>query len=180
MSYADLDPSAGRAGRLDCVCAPGEEGATRGGEALVRLTAGFGLAILAQTLVLAALLGQGKWQLIVALVAAQYAYFARTAHGAASTERISGVDEVLGVPARWGAGFLLNTDGLYGPETEARLRQAPATGFPLDLDHPATVGDKIAWRGRSKPWCGHSARRRAGACGSPWWHGVRLRRLTVC
>ena len=29
--------------------------------------------------------------------------------------RISGVDEVLGVPARWGAGFLLNTDGLYGP-----------------------------------------------------------------
>lgn len=55
MSYADLDPSAGRAGRLDCVCAPGEEGATRGGEALVRLTAGFGLAILAQTLVLAAL-----------------------------------------------------------------------------------------------------------------------------
>jgi CubicO group peptidase (beta-lactamase class C family) len=33
--------------------------------------------------------------------------------------RISGVDEVLGVPARWGAGFLLNTDGLYGP--------APAT-----------------------------------------------------
>ena len=29
--------------------------------------------------------------------------------------RISGVDEVLGVPARWGAGFLLNSDGLYGP-----------------------------------------------------------------
>ena len=29
--------------------------------------------------------------------------------------RISGVDEVLGVPAGWGAGFLLNTDGLYGP-----------------------------------------------------------------
>lgn len=38
-------------------------------------------------LVLAALLGQGKWPLITALVAAQYAYFARTAHGAASTER---------------------------------------------------------------------------------------------
>jgi CubicO group peptidase (beta-lactamase class C family) len=30
--------------------------------------------------------------------------------------RIEGIDEVLGVPARWGAGFLLNTDGLYGPE----------------------------------------------------------------
>ncbi len=38
-------------------------------------------------LVLAAMLGQGKWQLIAALVAAQYAYFARTAHGAASSER---------------------------------------------------------------------------------------------
>ena len=25
------------------------------------------------------------------------------------------LDEVLGVPARWAAGFLLNTDGLYGP-----------------------------------------------------------------
>lgn len=38
-------------------------------------------------LVLAAVLGQGKWQLIAALVAAQYAYFARTTHGAASSER---------------------------------------------------------------------------------------------
>ncbi|MDB5512935.1 MAG: peptide transporter permease [Enterovirga sp.] len=38
-------------------------------------------------LVLVALLGQGKGQLIVALVAAQYAYFARTAFGAAATER---------------------------------------------------------------------------------------------
>jgi peptide/nickel transport system permease protein len=38
-------------------------------------------------LVLSALLGQGKTQLIVALVTAQYAYFARTAHGAATAER---------------------------------------------------------------------------------------------
>ncbi len=38
-------------------------------------------------LVLAAMLGQGKAQLIAALAAAQYAYFARTAHGAASAER---------------------------------------------------------------------------------------------
>ncbi|MCP5150150.1 MAG: ABC transporter permease [Ectothiorhodospiraceae bacterium] len=38
-------------------------------------------------LVLAALLGQGKGQLIAALVAAQYAYFARTAYGAATAER---------------------------------------------------------------------------------------------
>jgi peptide/nickel transport system permease protein len=38
-------------------------------------------------LVLVAVLGHGKWQLIAALVTAQYAYFARTAHGAASAER---------------------------------------------------------------------------------------------
>lgn len=38
-------------------------------------------------LVLVALLGQGKGQLITALVAAQYAYFARTAYGAAKAER---------------------------------------------------------------------------------------------
>ncbi len=38
-------------------------------------------------LVLVAVLGQGKSQLIIALVAAQYAYFARTAYGAASAER---------------------------------------------------------------------------------------------
>ena len=38
-------------------------------------------------LVLAAVLGQGKAQLIAALVTAQYAYFARTAHGAATAER---------------------------------------------------------------------------------------------
>jgi peptide/nickel transport system permease protein len=38
-------------------------------------------------LVLVAVLGQGKTQLIIALVAAQYAYFARTSYGAASAER---------------------------------------------------------------------------------------------
>lgn len=38
-------------------------------------------------LVLVALLGQGLPQLVAALVAAQYAYFARTTHGAASAER---------------------------------------------------------------------------------------------
>ena len=38
-------------------------------------------------LVLVAVLGPGKLQLIAALVTAQYAYFARTAHGAASAER---------------------------------------------------------------------------------------------
>ena len=38
-------------------------------------------------LVIVALLGQGKVQLISALVAAQYAYFARTAYGAAKAER---------------------------------------------------------------------------------------------
>jgi peptide/nickel transport system permease protein len=38
-------------------------------------------------LVLSALLGKGMMQLVVALVTAQYAYFARTAHGAAAVER---------------------------------------------------------------------------------------------
>ena len=33
----------------------------------------------------------------------------------ASEMQIEGVDAVLGVPARWANGFLLNTDGLYGP-----------------------------------------------------------------
>jgi peptide/nickel transport system permease protein len=50
-------------------------------------------------LVLAAMLGQGKWQLIAALVTAQYAYFARTAHGAASAERAKDyVDAALSTP----------------------------------------------------------------------------------
>jgi peptide/nickel transport system permease protein len=38
-------------------------------------------------LMLSALLGKGMTQLVVALVTAQYAYFARTAHGAACVER---------------------------------------------------------------------------------------------
>lgn len=50
-------------------------------------------------LVLAALLGQGKWPLIAALVTAQYAYFARTAHGAAAAERSKDyVDAALSTP----------------------------------------------------------------------------------
>ena len=38
-------------------------------------------------LVISAVLGQGRWQMIAALVAAQYAYFARSTHGAAVAER---------------------------------------------------------------------------------------------
>jgi peptide/nickel transport system permease protein len=38
-------------------------------------------------LMLSALLGKGMPQLVAALVSAQYAYFARTAHGAAAVER---------------------------------------------------------------------------------------------
>jgi peptide/nickel transport system permease protein len=38
-------------------------------------------------LVLASIMGQGKAGLVIALIAAQYAYFARTAHGAAVAER---------------------------------------------------------------------------------------------
>lgn len=49
--------------------------------------------------VLAAVLGQGRAPLIAALVAAQYAYFARTAHGAASAERQKDyVEAALSVP----------------------------------------------------------------------------------
>jgi len=52
---------------------------------LVDLQLSFPAILLA--LVIVALLGQGKFQLISALVAAQYAYFARTAYGAAKAER---------------------------------------------------------------------------------------------
>jgi peptide/nickel transport system permease protein len=50
-------------------------------------------------LVLSALLGQGRWQMIAALVTAQYAYFARTAHGAAAAERAKDyVEAALSTP----------------------------------------------------------------------------------
>ncbi len=50
-------------------------------------------------LVLSAILGQGKWQLVAALVTAQYAYFARTTHGAAAAERSKDyVDAALSTP----------------------------------------------------------------------------------
>ncbi|MBP2550779.1 peptide/nickel transport system permease protein [Neorhizobium galegae] len=49
--------------------------------------------------VIAALLGQGRYQLIMALIFAQYAYFARTAHGAASAERQKDyVEAALSIP----------------------------------------------------------------------------------
>ncbi|TBW41185.1 ABC transporter permease [Siculibacillus lacustris] len=49
--------------------------------------------------VLAALLGQGRGPLITALVAAQYAYFARTAHGSAAAERQKDyVEAALSIP----------------------------------------------------------------------------------
>ena len=50
-------------------------------------------------LVLSAVLGQGTLPLTVALVTAQYAYFARTAHGAASAERAKDyVEAALSTP----------------------------------------------------------------------------------
>jgi peptide/nickel transport system permease protein len=52
---------------------------------LVDLQLSFPAILLA--LVISAVLGQGRWQMIAALVAAQYAYFARTTHGAAVAER---------------------------------------------------------------------------------------------
>jgi peptide/nickel transport system permease protein len=51
--------------------------------------------------VIAAILGQGRYQLILALIFAQYAYFARTAHGAASAERQKDyVEAALSVPLK--------------------------------------------------------------------------------
>ena len=38
---------------------------------------------------------------------------------AATLPRIVGMDAVLPIPARWGAGFLLNNDSLYGPSAAA-------------------------------------------------------------
>lgn len=38
---------------------------------------------------------------------------------AATAARTDGVDLVLGLPARWAAGFLTNSDGLYGPNRVA-------------------------------------------------------------
>jgi peptide/nickel transport system permease protein len=52
-------------------------------------------------LLLAAIFGQGKGQLIVAVAGAQYAYFARTAHGAAVAERSKEyVEAALSIPLR--------------------------------------------------------------------------------
>lgn len=49
--------------------------------------------------VIAAVLGQGRYQLIMALIFAQYAYFVRTAHGAASAERQKDyVEAALSIP----------------------------------------------------------------------------------
>ena len=52
---------------------------------IVDLQLSFPAVLLA--MVVTALLGQGQSQLVTALIAAQYAYFARTAYGAASAER---------------------------------------------------------------------------------------------
>lgn len=64
---------------------------------LVDLQLSFPAILLA--LVIVAILGQGKAQLIGALVAAQYAYFARTAYGAAKAERGKDyVEAALAIP----------------------------------------------------------------------------------
>ena len=36
-----------------------------------------------------------------------------------TAQQISGMDEVLAMPVRWGAGYLLNVMGLYGPNEAA-------------------------------------------------------------
>ncbi|MGH6633304.1 MAG: serine hydrolase domain-containing protein [Sphingopyxis sp.] len=59
-----------------------------------------------------------------AALARLYARFANglvdaETRAAATAPRTDGVDLVLGLPARWAAGFLTNSDGLYGPNPAA-------------------------------------------------------------
>lgn len=64
---------------------------------LIDLQLSFPAILLA--LVLAAIMGQGVTQVVAALVAAQYAYYARTVHGAALAERRKDyVEAALGIP----------------------------------------------------------------------------------
>ena len=66
---------------------------------LVDLQLSFPAILLA--LVLVAILGQGLFQVVAALVAAQYAYFARTVHGAALSERRKEyIEAASGIPLR--------------------------------------------------------------------------------
>lgn len=148
MSYADLDPAAGRAGRLDCVCAPGEDG--RSGEALARLTSGFGLAILAQTLVLAAL------PLASAAVAPRPALaglpYALTLLGAAlATFPASFLLDAFGRRAAFSLGASLGVAGgalsawsamrgLFAPLCVGALWLGLAHGFALFYRHAAAAG----------------------------------------
>ena len=148
MSYADLDPAAGRAGRLDCVCAPGEEG--KGGEALARLTTGFGLAILAQTLVLAAL------PLAAAAVAPRPSLaglpYALTLLGAAlATFPASFLLDAFGRRAAFSLGASLGVAGgalsawsamrgLFAPLCVGALWLGLAHGFALFYRHAAAAG----------------------------------------
>jgi len=149
MSYADLDPAAGRAGRLDCVCAP-DEAASRGGEALVRLASGFGLAILAQTLVLAAL------PLAAAAVAPRPALaglpYALTLLGAAlATFPASFLLDAFGRRAAFSLGASLGVAGgalsawsamrgLFAPLCVGAFWLGLAHGFALFYRHAAAAG----------------------------------------
>ncbi len=148
MSYADLDPAAGRAGRLDCVCAPGDE--AKGGEALVRLTTGFGLAILAQTLVLAALpLAAAATAPRPALAGVPYAL---TLLGAAlATFPASFLLDAFGRRAAFSLGASLGVAGgalsawsamrgLFAPLCIGALWLGLAHGFALFYRHAAAAG----------------------------------------
>jgi CubicO group peptidase (beta-lactamase class C family) len=45
--------------------------------------------------------------------------FGAEAIAAATTVQFAGIDSILGMPARWGCGFLCNVNGIYGPEPRA-------------------------------------------------------------
>ena len=78
-------------------------------------------------LVLVALLGQGKAQLVTALVAAQYAYFARTAYGAATAERRKDyIEAARATPLSDQCGRLSS------PAAKARFRPSIRLGEPFE------------------------------------------------
>ena len=58
-------------------------------------------------------------ELYAQLIAANRPLISKTTLAEATKRRVEGKDLVLGMPARWGAGFLLNSDGIYGPNEAA-------------------------------------------------------------
>lgn len=58
-------------------------------------------------------------RLYAALISADHPLISKTTLARATALRVEGVDKVLDLDTRWGAGFLLNSDGIYGPNAAA-------------------------------------------------------------